>query len=389
VGFIIVGIASKISKVKELTKEFDITKLASFGKLLNKKSGDITTTADTIGLRPGALVHVGEKKVEKVKFSIIEYAQNDYHELREATLDDCLKTKVTEKVSWINVSGIHDPNIIQNFGERFGIHPLIQSDIMNTELRPKFNVSSDYIFLILKIPYFDSNGKLKINQISILLGKNFVVTFQESEDDIFEPIRKRIKESIGEIRNQKSDFLAYTLTDVIIDNYFAVMEKIENLSEILEEELMTNPSKQTLNTIYLLKRQMTNLRKSIWPTRDVVDSFERSSSPLIEANTRTYIRDAYSHAVQVMDTVEALREMVGGMLDTYLSSLSNRMNEVMKTLTIIASIFIPITFIAGIYGTNFEYIPELKWEGSYFAMLGVMSIMIVIMVLYFKKKEWL
>jgi magnesium transporter len=387
-GFTIIGVASKTAKVREFTKDFGIRDLARINKLI-KKNEDTKTTADTLGLRPGALIHVGERKVDKAKFSILEYNGKDYFEQKDATLEDCLKTKATENVSWIKVSGIHDPEIIQNFGKRFGIHPLIQSDIMNTELRPKFEDHADYIFLILKIPYFDEKGRLEIDQISILLAKNYVVTFQESEDDIFEPIRKRIKESVGTMRNRKSDYLSYALTDVIIDNYFVVMEKIGNLTEVLEEELMSNPTKQTLNTIYLLKRQMTTLRKSTWPSRDVIDSFERSQSPLIDADTRAYIRDAYSHAVQVMDTVESLREMVGGMLDTYLSSLSNRMNEVMKTLTIIASIFIPITFIAGIYGTNFEYIPELSWHGSYFVMLGVMILITGIMIVYFKKKQWL
>jgi len=388
-GFIVVGVASKTAKVREITKDIGIRHLTDFSKLIHKKNGT-TTTADTIGLRPGALVHVGKKKVEKIKFDIIEFDQENFDEYKNVTIDDCLKTKEKPNVSWIKISGIHDPDVIQNFGKYFGIHSLIQADIMNTELRPKFEVHADHIFMILKIPHINEKiGKLIIEQISIVLGKNFVLTFQETEEDIFDPIRKRIKEAIGDIRKQKSDYLTYTVVDTIVDSFFGIMERVGDATERLEEELMKKPEPKTLETIHALKRQMILLRKSIWPIRDVIDSFERAQSPLIESTTKPFVRDVYSHAVQVMDTVEALREMVGGMLDTYLSSLSNKMNEIMKMLTIIASIFIPITFIAGIYGTNFEYIPELAWKGSYFTMLGVMIIIVLAMMIWFKKKQWL
>lgn len=388
-GFIVVGVAGKTTKVKELTKDIGLKNLTDFRKIMRKKE-DVTTTADTIGLRPGELVHVGEKKVEQIKFDIIEYDETEINEQKDATIEQCLKTKEKPNVSWINISGIHDPNVIRNFGKYFGIHPLIQADIMNTELRPKFEIHPDYIFMILKMPNIDEKtGRLIIEQISIVLGKNFVLTFQEREEDIFNPIRKRIREAVGDIRKRKSDYLSYTIVDAVVDSFFGIMERVGETTEVLEEELMKNPTSKTLQTIHALKRQMVLLRKSIWPMRDVIDSLERSQSPLIENSTKPFLRDVYSHAIQVMDTVEALRELVGGMLDTYLSSVSNRLNEVMKTLTIIASIFIPITFIAGVYGTNFEYMPELAWQGSYFVMLGVMGIVTFVMVVWFRKKQWM
>lgn len=390
VGFIIVGVASKTARVKELTKEIHITHISKLGKILTKKSEDATTTADTLGLKPGELVHVGEKKVEKISFDILEYDQTGFDEHKNVTIEDCLKTKEKPNISWINISGIHEAQVIENFGKYFGIHPLIQADIMNTELRPKFEVHSDYIYMILKMPTIDEKtGKLGIEQISVVFGKNYVLTFQETADDFFEPIKKRIRDEAGTIRERKSDYIAYAIADTVVDSFFVVEEKISETTEVLEEELMSKPNPNTLTTIHILKRQLVLLRKAIWPMRDVIDSFERTPSQLIEDRTKPYIRDVYNHSIQVMDTVEGIREMVGGMLDTYLSSLSNKMNEVMKTLTIIASIFIPITFIAGIYGTNFEYIPELSWKGSYFVMIGVMVIITTIMIFWFKKKEWL
>jgi len=389
-GFIIVGIASKTSIVKEITEDIGIRKFTELGKLLTKKSKSTTTFADTAGLSPGALVHVGEKKVEKIKFSVIHYDKNEVNEKEDCSLEECLDVKGQSGVSWINISGIHDPAIIESFGKYFDLHPLVQSDTMNTELRPKFVNHDDYLQIILKIPHFNNTRhELELEQISLIVGKNFLLSFQETEGDIFEPIRKRIREKIGKIRTWNSDYLVYALTDTIVDHFYVIMEDMDTQTDTLEEELMKNPTTKTLQHIQRLKREMALLRKTIWPTREVIDGLDRSPSPLIANDTKTYLKDVYSHTIQVMDTIESLREVIGGMMDTYLSSLSNRMNEVMKTLTIIASIFIPITFIAGIYGTNFEYIPELTWHGSYFVMLGVMTIIVIIMIAFFRKKHWI
>ena len=390
VGFIIVGVAGKTARVKEMTKDISITKLAKFGKLLTKTSDDVTTIADTVGQSPGALIHVGEKKVDKVKFSILQYDEHEIHENKDASINECLDIKEKKGVSWINISGIHDPQVIESFGKSFGLHPLVQSDIMNTQLRSKFVNHDNYLQIILKIPFFeDGKQELLIEQITLVVGKNFLLSFQETEGDIFEPIRNRIRNKTGKIRKWKSDYLAYALADTIVDHFYVIMENMDDQTDSLEEQLMSNPKPVTLENIQRLKREMALLRKTLWPIREVIDGLDRSPSSLIANDTKTYLRDVYSHTIQVMDTIESLREVVGGMMDTYLSSLSNRMNEVMKTLTIIASVFIPITFIAGIYGTNFEYIPELAWSGSYFVMLAVMAVIVIIMIFYFKKKEWL
>lgn len=389
-GFIIVGITSKTSMVKEITEDIGLKKFAELGKLLSKRSKDTTTFADTVGQSPGALIHVGEKKVEKIKFSIIQYNEKEFNEKEDTSLEECLNVKGKSGVSWINISGIHDPSIIENYGKYFGLHPLVQSDIMNTEIRPKFVNHEDYLQVVLKIPHFNNSGRvLELEQITLIVGKNFLLSFQETEGDIFEPIRKRIREKIGKIRQWNSDYLGYTIIDTIVDYFYVIMEDMDSQTDSLEDHLMKNPTSDTLQHIQRLKRELALLRKTIWPTREVIDGLDRSQSTLIANDTKTYLKDVYSHTIQVMDTIESLREVVGGMMDTYLSSLSNRMNEVMKTLTIIASIFIPITFIAGIYGTNFEYIPELGWHGSYFVMLAAMTIIVIIMVAYFKKKEWL
>ena len=389
-GFIIIGVLSKTSKVSELTKEFGLNDFTRFSQLINKKKSSHTTIADTIGLRPGELVLVGEKKVDKIKLDLFEYDENNIIEKKDASIEECLESKNKPNVSWINITGIHDPKIIGEFGNKFGLHSLHQANIMNTELRPFVEFSDDYIHLMLKVPHFDEEkGKIEMEQISFVIAKNHVLTFQEIEQDFFDKIRTRLRDNVGTLRKRPTDYLTYTLVDAIIDSYFLVLEQISDITVNLEEELMSNPGPNTLQTLQLLKRQMILLRKSMWPAREVIDSLQRSSSTLVAEETKTYLKDTYNHIVQIIDTIEGLRDLVGGMKDTYLSSVSNKMNEVMKTLTIVASIFIPITFIAGIYGTNFEYIPELAWEGSYFAMLGGMVVVVILMMFWFRKKQWL
>ncbi|MGY5149296.1 MAG: magnesium/cobalt transporter CorA [Candidatus Nitrosopumilus sp. bin_68KS] len=389
-GFIIVGVAGKTSKVKEITKDLGLQDITKISQILNKTKTQKTSLSDTIGQSPGALIHVGEQKVENVRIDMMEYDEKTINEKTDVNIQDCLESKDKPNVSWVNVIGIHDPKIIEAFGNSFEIHPLHQSNIMNTELRPSIEVADNYIMIMLKMPhYINETGKLQLEQISIVIAKDHVITFQEIEADFFDQIRKRLRNKTGTIRTQKSDYLAYAIIDAIIDSYFLVIEKIGDITEELEEELMKNPTADTMQTIQTLKRRMIALRKSIWPAREIIDFLGRDSTILISDNTRTYLRDVYNHVIQVIDTIEGLRDVIGGMLDTYLSSVSNRMNEVMKTLTIIAAIFIPITFIAGIYGTNFVYVPELQWEYSYFAMLTAMGIITGFMLLWFKRKKWL
>jgi len=386
-GFVIIGVVGKTSTVTKYTRDVDFTNFSNITKRL-KKPDDVTTMSDTVGLQPGALVHVGEKLVEEITFEQIEFDKDTFSRKTKDTIEECLDTKNKSTVTWTNIVGIHDANIIHKIGEYYTIHPLVQSDIMNTALRPKIENHDSYLYVILKLPHMISEKEIFMEQISFVIGKNFVLSFQETREDSFNSIRERLEKFIGKIRERSSDYLAYALADAIIDYYYVILENIGTKTEKLEEELMKNPTPKTLQTIHTLKREMILLRKSIWPMREVIDGFERMQSDIIQESTRTYLRDIYNHTVQVMDNIEGLRDMIGGMLDTYLSSVSNKMNEVMKTLTVIASIFIPITFIAGIYGTNFEYIPELAWEGSYFVMIGGMTVIVIAMLAWFRKKQY-
>ena len=347
-------------------------------------------TSKRAGLSPGTLVHDGDKKVEKAKITIIDYDEAQFQEKEVETIEECFPFRDTPTVTWINIDGLHEVGIIEKIGEHFSIHPLILEDILHTGQRPKMEDFEDYIFLVVKMFYYDEkDDEIKMEQVSLLLGSNFVISFQEREGDIFDPIRERIRNHKGRIRRMKADYLGYALLDTIVDNYFIILEKIGEDIEDMEEELVTRPTPETLQTIHNLKRELIVLRKSIWPLREVVNSLERGESPLINEATGVYLRDVYDHTIQVIDTIETFRDMVSGMLDIYLSSISNKMNEVMKVLTIIATIFIPLTFVAGIYGMNFEFMPELKWHWGYFAALLVMVAVAVIMVFYFRRKRWL
>lgn len=342
------------------------------------------------GLPPGTLVYVGEKKVEKVIITVFDYDSERYEEKELKSIEECFLYKDTPTVTWINMAGIHQVDLMEKIGTHFGIHPLVIEDILNTGQRPKMDDLEDYLFVVLKMLDYDKeDDEISAEQISIILGQNFVISFQEKEGDVFEPIRERIRKNKGRIRKMGADYLAYALVDSVVDNYFTILEKIGERIEFLEEELVENPSTQTLQEIHRLKRELIFLRKSIWPLREVISGLERGESSLIKESTGIYLRDVYDHTIQVIDTVETFRDMISGILDVYLSSISNKMNEVMKVLTIIATIFIPLTFLAGIYGMNFRYIPELEWHGGYFAVLCLMVIIGIGLVIYFKKKKWL
>jgi magnesium transporter len=347
-------------------------------------------TSNKVGLPPGALVHVGEKRTEKVKITIIDYNEAHFKEQEVDTVEECFSFKDTPTVTWINIDGIHEAEILEKIGKYFEIHPLVLEDIMNSGQQPKTEDLDQYVFVILKMLFYDEGAKeIKPEQVSLILGPNFVITFQEKEGDVFNPVRDRLRKTKGRIRRMKADYLAYCLIDTIVDHYFVVLEKLGEWIEDLEEELVTNPTPETLQTIHTLKRELIFLRRSVWPLREAVISLERGESALIHDSTSIYLRDVYDHTIQVIDTVETFRDMVSGMLDVYLSSISNKMNEVMKVLTIIATIFIPLTFVAGIYGMNFKYIPELDLHWGYAAALLLMGAIAFVMVLYFRRKRWL
>ena len=341
------------------------------------------------GMPPGTLIHVGKKKMEKVRISVIDYDEKNLIEKDGISIEECKSFADSPSITWINVDGLHDPEVIEKIGTTFDIHPLLLEDIMNTEQRPKVEDYGKYMYFVLKMVYIDDRKRICVEQVSIILGDTYVISFQERTGDVFESIRQRLKNKKGRIRTLKADYLAYSLIDSIIDHYFAILENISEVIEKLEGEVVEEPSKKTLQDIHMLKRNMLYLRKSVWPLREVISYLQRSESELIEDNIGFYLRDVYDHTIQVIDTLESFRDMVSGMLDIYLSSISQKLNEVMKVLTIIATIFIPLTFIAGVYGMNFAYMPELQWKWGYFAVLGVMLIVFVGMIIYFKRKKWL
>lgn len=339
------------------------------------------------GLPPGSPIHAGEKKEEKIKISIIDYDEKQYHEKVTERIEECFPFKDKSTVTWINIDGIHNTEIIEKMGKHFNLHPLLLEDILNTDQRPKIEDFDDYLFIVLKMLYYQEE-EVNSEQVSLIIGSNFVISFQEKEGDVFNPIRDRIRNGKGRVRKMGADYLAYCLIDAIVDNYFIILEKTGEKIEGMEDELIANPSPETLQTIHNLKRDTIFLRKSVWPLREVISTLERSESALIQQSTGIFLRDVYNHTIQVMDTIESYRDMVSGMLDIYLSSVSNRMNEVMKVLTIIATIFIPLTFLAGIYGMNFKYMPELEWRWGYFGILSIMVVVGILMFIYFKRRKW-
>jgi len=342
------------------------------------------------GLPPGTLVHVGEKRAEAVRITLIDYDEERFQEKEVTTVEECFPFKATPTVTWINIDGLHQVDIIEKLGKRFELHPLILEDVLHTEQRPKYEDFDKYIFIVLRmLGYNEQIQVVESEQVSLILGTNFVISFQERIGDVFDHIRERLRNAKGRIRKMGPDYLCYTLMDAIVDNYFAVLERFGERIESMEEELVTNPTEKTLQQIHTLKREMLFLRKSVWPLREVISVLQRSESSLITESTGIYLRDVYDHTIQVIDTVESYRDMVSGMLDIYLSSISNKMNAVMKVLTIIATIFIPLTFVAGIYGMNFENMPELKWRWGYGAVWLVMIVVAAIMMVFFRKKKWL
>jgi magnesium transporter len=350
----------------------------------------IKSRSSKAGLGPGTLIHVGEHIRDNVKIELIDYNSNNYETRSLESIKEGLTFKGTGNVSWIDVEGVHDPSVVECIGEYFGSHQLILEDMLNTDQRPKIEVHNDFIFIVLKmLSYNEKTSEIDIEQVSIIFGSHFLISLQEGkEGDVFDPVRERIKKGTR-IREKGTDYLAYCLLDVIIDNYFIILEKIGDKMEDLDNKLLHNPNSQVLQEIYSLKREIIFLRKTIWPMRELIGKFEREDSELIYDSTRKYLRDAYEHIIQIIDNEETFRDMISGMMDLYLSVLSNKMNEIMKVLSIIGTIFIPLTFIAGVYGMNFDYMPELRSHYGYFGVWIVMIVIAVIMLAFFKKNKWI
>jgi len=332
---------------------------------------------------------VGERKAEEVKIRVLDYDKEQFEEKEIKAIEETFPFKDKSTVTWINIDGLHEIEVIEKLGSCFGLHPLLLEDILNTDQRPKMEDYGDYIFIVLKMLHYRENrDRIEAEQVSFILGSNYVISFQEVEGDVFPPIRARIRHNKGRIRKAGADYLTYTLLDAIVDNYFLILENIGEKIEITEQELAANPSPITLQSIRTLRNDLIFLRKSIWPLRELVNGLEHLESELVQEQTHAYLRDVYDHTIQIIDTLESYRDTLSGMVDIYLSSISNKTNEVMKVLTIFASIFIPLTFIAGIYGMNFEFMPELTWQWGYFALLGFMMLVGIFLLVFFKKRSW-
>ena len=343
-----------------------------------------------IGASPGTLVHVGDRKVETVKISVFEYDAERLTEKTPRRMEDCAACAAGPQVCWVDIAGIHQVDILEKCGAIFGLHPLVLEDILNTSHRPKYEEHDDFLFLVLKMLSLPENGTdIRIEQVSLIVGRNHLLTFQEQEGDLFNGVRERLRGNRGKIRKRGADYLAYALIDAIVDGHFLILEKIGDEIERLEDELLTGPTPETLQRIHQLKREMILLRKSVWPLRELIGGLQRCESPLVAESTGIFLRDVYDHTIQIIDTVETFRDMLAGMLDLYLSSVSNRMNEIMKVLTIIATIFIPLTFLAGVYGMNFDYLPELRWRWGYASFWGLSIVCALGMLKFFRGKKWL
>jgi len=350
----------------------------------------IKRTSKKAGLAPGTLIHIGEKKVEAARITVIDYDKEQFQQKELETVEECFPFKEEPTVTWINIDGLHNIEIIEEIGKCFDIHPLILEDIVNTAHRPKLEDLDDYVFIVLKMLYYDKeSGSVKSEQVSLILCQHCLISFQEREGDVFSLVRERIRKGKGHTRKGGVDYLAYALIDAVVDHYFIILETFGEQIEELEEALVTSPTPEILESIHHMKKEMIYLRKQVWPLREVVASLRRGEIALIRESTNIFLADVYDHTVHVIDTIESLRDVLSGMLDIYLSTVSNKMNEVMKVLTIMATIFIPLTFIAGVYGMNFKYMPELEWHWGYFGALSVMVGVGVLMVFYFKRKTWL
>jgi magnesium transporter len=315
---------------------------------------------------------------------------NDLSDLETADLSSCLPFDAAYPVNWLNISTGKQVGILEGIGSQLNIHPLVLEDILNTNQRPKVEDYGDYLFIELNMLSWDGEtSRINAEQISLLLGSSYLITFQESEGDVFDSVRKRLREGKSRLSKGGPDYLAYSLIDAVVDNYFIVLEYLGEEIEELEEELVTDPDPDTLHAIHDLKRELIYLRKSVWPLRETISNLERGESRIFQPATLIYLRDVYDHVIQIIDTVETFREMASGMLDIYLSSVSNRMNEIMKVLTIISTIFIPLSFVVGLYGMNFKYMPELGWKWGYPMVWGVILLSVVGMLIYFKRKKWL
>lgn len=344
----------------------------------------------SLGKAPGTTIYIGHKDRESTEIEIYDYSQEGFKVEQTQEVEDAFRFKGTDQITWININGLNLTEEISKLGRFYELHPLVQEDILNTDQRPKVDEYKDYIFVVLKMLYFNKEKQFVIEHISLVVGKNYVITFQESEEDIFENVRERIANPSSRIRTFGADYLAFALIDTIVDHYFTVIEDFGENIETLEDDLFNeNASDETPKEIQFLKREILKIRRSVFPIREVISKLEKSENPIIEERTRDYFRDAYDHIIQINENIEIYRDMIWGLMDMYMTTVSNRMNSIMKVLTIIATIFIPLTFIVGVYGMNFDHMPELHYKSGYYVVWGIMIVMFLGMLYYFRRKKWL
>jgi magnesium transporter len=341
------------------------------------------------GLSPGTVIYIGEEKSAEVRITVIDYNKFEFQKKEGVKAEDCRPFKDKDSITWINIDGVHNTEVIEKIGKIFDLHPLVMEDIGNTTQRPKVEDFEKFTFVVLKMLYYDEKGKIKVEQVSLILGKNFVISFQETEGDVFDSVRERIEKGKGRIRKMGSDYLLYSLIDAVVDNYFSVLETMGDEIEELEEDIIERTASDSLQNVHKSKKDMILIRRSVWPLREVIHSLSREKTTLVSGDVLIYFRDVYDHTIQVIETVETFRDMLSGLHDTYLSSISNKMNEIMKVLTMFASIFIPLTFIAGVYGMNFHFMPELNWRWGYLGVWGIIITVGISMLFFFKRKKWL
>ncbi len=350
----------------------------------------IKSSAKSAGSPPGTLMHIGDTKTDEVRIHTIRYTADKMEEGLVTRIEELGPPEDAAACAWIDVVGIHDIAKVESIGDRLGLHPLTLEDILNTGHRPKAEELQDHVFIVFKmLQYDDATHEVLSEQVSLVLGAGFVLTFQEAPGDVFTPVRERIARGKGRIRKRTADYLAYALIDAVVDQYFYIMEKMGERIEDIEESLTDHPEADLIQQIHNLKREAIYLRKQIWPMRDMLSRLTKGEFDLIREENLIFFGDVYDHITQLIDTNESYRDVLSGMLDLYLSTVSNRMNQVMKVLTIVATIFIPITFIAGVYGMNFKNMPELEWQWGYGAVWGVIIAVAVIMIVVFKKNKWL
>lgn len=343
-----------------------------------------------IGKAPGTLVYTGDKTSQKLFIESFDFNPEGFKELELKDVEEAFKFKTSDTITWINLNGLNHINDIEKIGTHYNLHPLILEDIVNTSQRPKIDEYDDYIFLSLKMLHYDNDENVIIEQVSFVLCENSVLSFQEAEGDVFDTVRERIREGKGRIRSSGSDYLLYALIDAIVDHYYIVGETLGNKIEDLEDVLFSGHVDESIShQVLRLKKELLKVRRAIFPLREIINRIEKSEHHLIQKKSIQFYRDIYDHIIQLSDTIDIYREMIWSLMDMYMTTISNRMNEVMKVLTIIATIFIPLTFIAGIYGMNFDHMPELHFKNAYYIVWAVMIAIFVGMLYYFRKKKWL